>query len=99
LAQPPKVVKASVSGIRSRYIPAAVRREAWILSGGQCCFVSKITGKRCTERNNLEFDHKHAFAAGGDNSIGNIEIKCRGHNLYAAVENFGSVMDKYLRNI
>jgi hypothetical protein len=100
-SEPPKIDlktrEKSVDVSHSRYITAKVRREAWILSGGQCSFVSKTTGKRCTERSNLEFDHKQPFAAGGDNSISNIEIKCRTHNIYVAVENFGSVMDSYLR--
>jgi len=93
----PKTLKKPLEAPPSRYIPAQVRREAWILSGGQCSFVSKTTGKRCTERSNLEFDHKRPFADGGNNSISNIEIKCRGHNIYVAVENFGSVMDSYVR--
>jgi hypothetical protein len=100
-SQPPKkpleTLKKPLKVTPSRYIPAKVRREAWVLSGGQCSFVSKTTGQRCTERNNLEFDHIRPFAAGGDNSIGNIEIKCRNHNIYVAVEYFGATMDSYLR--
>jgi hypothetical protein len=93
----PKTPEKPLETSHSRYIPAKVRRDAWVLSGGQCSFVSKTTGKRCTERNNLEFDHKQPFAAGGDNSISNIETKCRAHNIYVAVEKFGPIMDSYLR--
>jgi 5-methylcytosine-specific restriction endonuclease McrA len=93
----PEATKEPLKTTPSRYIPAAVRRAAWTRAGGQCCFVSKTTGKRCTERANLEFEHKKPFALGGDNSIENIEISCRGHNLYAAIVSF-EYMDAYLRN-
>jgi len=99
--QPQPVVQKSeeeqVKTTHSRYIRAAVRREAWTLSGAQCCFVSKITGKRCTERNGLEFEHKKPVALGGGNSIENIEVLCRAHNLFAAIASF-EYMDSYVRN-
>jgi hypothetical protein len=41
-------------------------------------------GRRCSARKRLEFHHVHPYGAGGDASIGNIELRCRGHNAYEA---------------
>jgi hypothetical protein len=72
----------------SRHIPAAVRREVWRRDGARCVFLG-ATG-RCTERGFLELHHVVPFAAGGEATASNIELRCRAHNAYEAEQFFGS---------
>jgi 5-methylcytosine-specific restriction endonuclease McrA len=67
----------------SRHIPARVKRAVWLRDGGQCAFVA-ATGQRCRERGFLEFHHRRPYAVGGEPTVGNIELRCRAHNLYEA---------------
>ena len=82
----PREPRASAPG--SRHIPAAVRREVWRRDGGRCAFVG--ARGRCHERGFLEFHHVVPFAAGGAADAGNIELRCRAHNLYEAELFFGA---------
>jgi hypothetical protein len=66
-----------------RHIPASIRREVWHRDGGQCTFVS-ASGRRCEERTRLEFDHTQPLARGGQTTTGQLLLKCRAHNQYAA---------------
>jgi hypothetical protein len=72
----------------SRHIPAAVKRKVWRRDGARCAFVG-ATG-RCNERGFLELHHVVPFAAGGDATAANIELRCRAHNAYEAERFFGS---------
>jgi len=76
---------------RSRYIAAAVRREVWARSRGQCEFVSE-SGHRCDARAWLEFHHRVPFAAGGVNSATNVAVHCRSHNGHEADAFFGTAL-------
>ena len=67
----------------SRHIPAEVKRAVWARDGGRCAFVSR-RGRRCTEEGFLEFHHVEPFAAGGEATVENIELRCRAHNGYDA---------------
>ena len=67
----------------SRHIPAEVRRSVWERDGGRCAFVA-AGGRRCSARKALEFHHVHPYGAGGDATVGNIELRCRSHNAYEA---------------
>ncbi|HEU4798896.1 MAG TPA: HNH endonuclease, partial [bacterium] len=67
----------------SRHIPAEVRRTVWSRDGGQCAFVAH-TGRRCTARAFLEFHHVVPHSAGGEATVENIQLRCRGHNGYEA---------------
>ena len=71
----------------SRHVPAAVRRAVWQRDGGRCAF--RGTQARCTETGRLEFHHVRPFAAGGDSTCDNIELRCRAHNVYEADQYFG----------
>ena len=73
----------------SRHIPAEVRRSVWQRDGGRCAFVA-AGGRRCTARKPLEHHHVHPYGAGGDASIGNIELRCRSHNAYEAQLFYGA---------
>jgi hypothetical protein len=70
-------------GRGTRHIPAAVRRVVWQRNDGRCAFIGR-DGRRCDERGFLEFHHVRPFAAGGEASVENIELRCRAHNQYEA---------------
>jgi hypothetical protein len=71
----------------SRHIPAAVRRAVWARDEGRCTFVG--AAGRCTERGFLEFHHVAPYAAGCDARVETIALRCRAHNQYEAVLDFG----------
>jgi len=71
----------------SRHIPATVKRAVWQRDGGRCAFVGRQD--RCTETGFLEFHHVVPFAAGGETSVENLELRCRAHNVYEADQYFG----------
>ena len=72
----------------SRHIPAAVRRAVHERDGGRCRYVDQA-GRRCPERDGLEYHHLHPFGLGGDHSPQNIQLTCRGHNAYLAEHDYG----------
>ena len=65
----------------SRHIPAEVKRTVWVRDLGRCAFLG-TSGRRCGERAFVEFHHVRPFAAGGEASVANIELRCRRHNDY-----------------
>ncbi|MGH9159801.1 MAG: HNH endonuclease [Vicinamibacteraceae bacterium] len=73
----------------SRHVPAEVKRSVWARDGGQCAFVS-VSGRRCTEREFIEFHHVVPFAKGGEASIENIQLRCKRHNAYEGEREFGT---------
>jgi hypothetical protein len=73
----------------SRHIPARMKRAVWARDGGQCTFVSDA-GLRCDARASLEFDHVKEFARGGEATVDNIQLRCRGHNQHTAERTFGA---------
>jgi hypothetical protein len=80
---------------RSRYIPAAVRREVHRRDGGRCRFVNQ-DGRRCTENRGLEFHHNDPFGRGGDHDPETMSLMCRRHNAYLAERDYGkNVFDRY----
>jgi 5-methylcytosine-specific restriction endonuclease McrA len=79
-AQHPRPQRGKARG--SRRIPAVVRRQVWERDEGQCAFIG--ARGRCTERGLLEFHHVVPFAAGGQASADNIELRCRPHNQHEA---------------
>jgi 5-methylcytosine-specific restriction endonuclease McrA len=74
---------------KGRHIPAAVKRAVVERDGGQCTFVSEV-GKRCEARMRLEYDHVEPVARGGEATTGNLRLRCRAHNQYAAERTFGT---------
>lgn len=69
----------SAAEARGRYIPASVRREVWRRDHGKCAFV-RPDGTTCGSTSGLEFHHVQPYAAGGQATAGNIELRCRAHN-------------------
>ena len=75
------------SATQSRRIAAAVKRAVWKRDQGRCAFVG--SQGRCTETGFLEFHHVVPYAAGGETSTNNLELRCRAHNAYEAECYFG----------
>jgi hypothetical protein len=73
--------------LKTRYIPASVKRVVWKRDGGRCAFVG--TNERCSETGFLEYHHVVPFAAGGETSAANLQLRCRAHNQHEAAEYFG----------
>ena len=71
----------------SRHIPSAVKRSVWRRDGGGCAFEG--TQGRCAETGFLEYHHVVPFAAGGETSEANVQLRCRAHNGYEAAQYFG----------
>ncbi|MGC4000047.1 MAG: HNH endonuclease signature motif containing protein [Anaeromyxobacter sp.] len=71
-----------------RTVTAEVRRMVWARDGGCCSYVSP-DGHRCSSRWQLELDHVDPEAMGGPPTLPNLRLRCRGHNLWAAVEAYG----------
>jgi 5-methylcytosine-specific restriction endonuclease McrA len=72
----------------SRHISAHVRRVVWERDLGQCTYRSE-SGRRCEARRGLQFDHVKELARGGEATVGNIRLRCPGHNQHAAEQTFG----------
>ena len=83
----PAATRQKVPG--SRHIPNEVKRAVFERDGGRCSFVG-ADGKRCDETAFLELHHDEAHAKGGQNTVENITLLCRPHNLYAAEQEFGA---------
>jgi hypothetical protein len=66
----------------SRHVPPATKRVVWQRDGGRCAFVGPHG--RCPATTFLEYHHVVPFAAGGETSATNLELRCRGHNQYEA---------------
>ena len=74
----------------SRDIPAAVKRTVWVRDCARCAFVS-ASGRRCAERGCLEFHHVHPYAAGGEATVQNVQLRCRAHNAHEAALFYGPI--------
>ena len=72
----------------SRHVPAEVRRAVWLRDLGRCAFVG-TDSRRCAERAFVEFHHLKPYAAGGEATVSNIQLRCRRHNDYEARAYFG----------
>ena len=72
---------------RSRYVPAAERREVYQRDGGRCTYVD-ARGERCCEARYLEIHHLQPFAKQGAHVASNLTLRCAAHNALAAEEDF-----------
>jgi 5-methylcytosine-specific restriction endonuclease McrA len=76
------------SSLRSRHIPASIRRTVWTRDERRCAFVGSCG--RCSETSGLEFHHVVPFARGGPTTLENVALRCRAHNGYESELAFGS---------
>jgi 5-methylcytosine-specific restriction endonuclease McrA len=72
----------------SRHIPHAVRRQVLARDGEQCSYVSS-DGRRCQQRERLQFHHRLPYARGGAATPANIQLLCQAHNALWAERDFG----------
>ena len=95
---PRKSLEETNTSPSSRHIPAAVKRAVCERDQRQCTFVTE-DGRRCSEREGLEFHHHKPYGRGGDHSVNNISLVCRCHNGYLAERDYGkAVMGRYRRS-
>ncbi len=73
----------------SRHIPAEVRRTVWQRDGGRCTYRS-AEGHRCGQADRIEFHHRVPWARCREHEVDNIALRCRAHNQYEAVLDFGA---------
>ncbi len=83
----PKAAKKP--GAPSRHIPAEIKRAVFERDGGRCAFVGR-NGRRCGSPNFVEFHHLDPWAKAKRHSVERIELRCRGHNHYAAMQDYGA---------
>jgi hypothetical protein len=94
---PRKSVDQTATTPDSRYIPAPIRRAVCERDSDQCTFID-ARGRRCSEREGLEFHHRDPYGLGGDHSADNVFLMCHAHNLYLAELDYGrDMMDRYRR--
>ncbi len=87
-AAPRKSLADTSTTPATRHIPAAVRRAVHERDASRCRFVD-LQGRRCSERRQLEFHHRHPFGMGGDHSTENISLLCSTHNRCLAEHDYG----------
>ena len=73
---------------KSRYLPAAVRRVVYERDEGRCTYTD-TQGRRCRERDDLEFHHRKPFGRGGAHSPEVVTLLCEVHNALMAEEDYG----------
>ena len=82
----PRTVRRATAGaappqrVRSRAIPAAVRRQVWERDRGCCSYVDRASGRRCGSRHLLEIDHVVPYALGGSAEPDNLRLLCAAHH-------------------
>src|SRR5688572_23297557 len=74
---------------RTRHVPARVKRAVWRRDGARCAFVDR-TGRRCSATRSLQFHHVDNWARGAPHDPERIELRCRAHNHYQAVLDYGA---------
>ena len=87
-SRPRKNLSKADTSPASRHIPAPVRRAVRERDGNRCGYVD-AAGRRCDERDRLEYHHLHPFGLGGDHRPENIRLMCGAHNAYLAEHDYG----------
>ncbi|MCB0340011.1 MAG: HNH endonuclease, partial [Bdellovibrionales bacterium] len=68
---------------KAHHIPQEIRDQVYIRDGGRCSYTSPC-GKRCGCRAGLEVDHIKPKALGGNETLLNLRLLCKPHNLMMA---------------
>ncbi len=81
-----KKTSQSVNGdAKTRYIRVSIRRSVRSRDSFSCTYRDPVTGRRCSSRAFLQFDHfPTPFSQGGKNTIDNLTLRCGAHNRYLA---------------
>ena len=77
--------KSSKPSKNQRYIPRKIKEQVYVSAEGRCQFTSKITGKRCECRTNLQYDHIRPVSDGGQSTLSNLRLYCFQHNQRARI--------------
>jgi hypothetical protein len=77
------------------YIPAGIRQQVWLRDKGQCSYVDSTTGRKWESRHRVQHDHIIPYAKGGQDTVGNLRLRCFAHNQWHAIKQFGR--EKVLR--
>jgi hypothetical protein len=72
-----------------RHVSAHLKRAVWQRDSGRCTYTSE-SGRRCEVTGDVEFDHKTEVARGGEASVDNLQLRCRGHNQHTAEQTYGA---------
>jgi hypothetical protein len=88
LTKQPRRRKKKPGAIKSRTIPAEVKRQVFTRDDGRCAFVD-AKGNRCNSSWQVEFHHVVPFGRNGPNTVDNIQLRCRAHNQYEAELEYG----------
>ena len=66
----------------TRLAKGIIRRIVWSRDQGQCTFLDKTTGRRCTSRHMCEIDHIIPWSHGGKTEVENLRVMCKAHNQF-----------------
>jgi 5-methylcytosine-specific restriction endonuclease McrA len=64
-----------------RYIPKSIKHTVWMRDRGTCV--------KCGSLRNLQYDHIHPVALGGDSTVENVRLLCFSCNQRRAIQTFG----------
>lgn len=93
----PKSNRTAIA-VHSRYLPTQDRRIARERAENRCEYVHLPSGRRCSSRFALQFDHHLPFAKGGESREWNLRMLCPAHNRLRAIQEFGErKMRPYLK--
>ncbi len=82
-----------------RNISVSIRRAVWARDAGRCTYQSS-SGRSCGSREAIEFHHRVPWARCKEHTVDNIALRCRAHNQYEAVLDFGEAhMARFWRGI
>jgi 5-methylcytosine-specific restriction endonuclease McrA len=59
------------------HVPEALKKAVWERDEGRC----QWCGTEDTPENPIQYDHIHPRSLGGENTVENLELLCRKHNL------------------
>ena len=83
--------KSSRLSKNQRYIPRKIKEKVYMSAHGRCQFVSKLTGKRCECRTNLQYDHIRPVSERGQSNADNLRLYCFQHNQRARIRHGSKV--------
>ena len=78
-------------------IPARIKHQVWQRDQGSCTHQFS-DGSYCSSRMMLEIDHIVPVARGGQNNLENLTLRCRCHNAWRAIQEFGKEHMDQFRN-
>ncbi len=84
-----KTRKSNKVSKNQRYIDRKTREFVDKRAENRCEYIAKTTGKRCTCRTNLQYEHVRAIGIGGQSTIDNLRKFCPTHNAREAIKDFG----------